>query len=106
MAKRLPHAGPLRGIPFVTKAALVSIAATTSLIKDKQLMKRIFAIGLTACAFAFAPILSASAMTAAHPATLGARDAAIVQVHGHAYGHGWGHHRGHGHHYGWSHHHH
>jgi hypothetical protein len=71
-------------------------------------MKRIFALGLTACAFAFAPVLSASAMTGANPGTLGARDAAIVQVHGHghAYGHSWGHHGGRGHHYGWSHHHH
>jgi hypothetical protein len=71
-------------------------------------MKRILVLGLTACAFAFAPIVSASAMTGAHPATLGARDAAIVQVHGHGHAYGHGHHggRGHHYHYGWSHHHH
>ena len=61
-------------------------------------MKWLLIIGLTGCAFAFAPIMSASAMPAATPYALGATDEAVIQVKG---GHGWGHHGGRGHHYGW-----
>jgi len=67
-------------------------------------MKRLLIIGFTGCAFALAPIMSASAMPAATPYTLGNPDGAIIQVkggHGHGHGHGWGHHGGRGHHYGW-----
>ena len=73
-------------------------------------MKRLLLIGFAACAFAFVPTLSASAMPVATPNALGGSDAAIIQVkggHGHGHGHmggrghhyGWG--RGRGHHYGW-----
>jgi len=64
-------------------------------------MKRILLIGFAACTFAFAPILSASAMPAANPNTLTDTDGSIIQVRG---GHGhpsWGHRGGRGHHYGW-----
>ena len=65
-------------------------------------MKRLLIIGLTGCAFALAPTMSALAMPAATPYTLGGADEAIIQVKGgHGHGHGWGHHGGHGHHYGW-----
>src|SRR5262250_672254 len=65
-------------------------------------MKRLLIIGLTGCAFALAPTMSASAMPAATPYTLGGADEAIIQVKGgHGHGHGWGHHGGRGHHYGW-----
>jgi hypothetical protein len=68
-------------------------------------MKRLLIIGFTGCAFALAPIMSASAMPAATPYTLGNPDGAIIQVKGgHGHGHGWGHHGGRGHHYGWRHH--
>ena len=62
-------------------------------------MKRLLIIGLAGCAIALAPTLSASAMPAATPSTLGA-DAAVIQIKG-GHGHGWGHHGGRGHHYGW-----
>jgi hypothetical protein len=74
-------------------------------------MKRLLLIGFAACAFALAPALSASAMPVATPGTLGASDAAVIQVKGgkgHGHG-GWKHHGGRGHHYGWfkkRHHHH
>ena len=67
-------------------------------------MKPLLIIGFTGCAFALAPIMSASAMPVATPYTLGNPDGAIIQVkggHGHGHGHGWGHHGGRGHHYGW-----
>ena len=65
-------------------------------------MKRLLIIGLTGCAFALAPTMSALAMPAATPYTLGGADEAIIQVKGgHGHGHGWGHHGGRGHHYGW-----
>ena len=48
-------------------------------------MKRLLIIGLTGCAFALAPTMSASAMPAATPYTLGGADEAIIQVKG---GHG------------------
>ena len=65
-------------------------------------MKRLLIIGLTGCAFGLAA-LSASAMPAATPQTLGGADAMIVQVRGgHGHGHGWGHRGGRGHHYGWT----
>src|SRR6516164_4213421 len=65
-------------------------------------MKRLLINGLTGCAFALAPTMSASAMPAATPYTLGGADEAIIQVKGvHGHGHGWGHHGGHGHHCGW-----
>jgi hypothetical protein len=65
-------------------------------------MKRLLIIGLTGCALALVPAMSASAMPAATPYTLGGADEAIIQVKGgHGHGHGWGHHGGHGHHYGW-----
>ena len=68
-------------------------------------MKRLLIIGLTGCAFALAPTMSALAMPAATPYTLGGADEAIIQVKGgHGHGHGWGHHGGRGHHYGWRHH--
>ena len=72
-------------------------------------MKRLLIVGLTGCAFALAPTVSALAMPAATPYTLGGTDEAVIQVKG-GHGHGWG--RGHhygwyrGHHYGWRHHHH
>ena len=78
-------------------------------------MKRLLLIGFAACAFAAAPSISAWAMPAATPQTLGGADAAVIQVkggHGHGHGHmgrgGRGHHYGwgRGHHYGWRHHHH
>ena len=62
-------------------------------------MKRLLIIGFAGCAFALAPTMSASAMPAATPYTLGGADGAVIQVGGH--GHGWGHHGGRGHHYGW-----
>jgi hypothetical protein len=78
-------------------------------------MKRLLLVGFAACAFALAPTLSASAMPAATPGTLGGSDGAVIQIkggHGHGHGHmgrggrghhyGWG--RGRGHHYGWRHH--
>jgi hypothetical protein len=65
-------------------------------------MKRLLIIRLAGCAFALAPTMSASAMPAATPYSLGRADEAIIQVKGgHGHGHGWGHHGGHGHHYGW-----
>ena len=69
-------------------------------------MRRLLIIGLAGCAFALAPMMSASAMPAATPYTLANSDAAVIQVkgghgHGHGHGHGWGHHGGRGHHYGW-----
>src|ERR1700752_626293 len=68
--------------------------------RDK--MKRLLIIGLAGCAFALAPAISASAMPAATPHTLGGADGAVIQVKGgHGHGHGWGHHGGRGHHYGW-----
>jgi hypothetical protein len=48
-------------------------------------MKWLLIVGLTGCAFAFAPIMSASAMPAATPYALGATDEAVIQVKG---GHG------------------
>jgi hypothetical protein len=45
-------------------------------------MKRLLLIGFAACAFALAPALSASAMPVATPGTLGASDAAVIQVKG------------------------
>jgi hypothetical protein len=65
-------------------------------------MKRLLLVGVAAIGFALAPTLSASAMPVAIPGTLGATDAAIIQVKG-GKGHGhWKHHGGgHGHHYGW-----
>ena len=68
-------------------------------------MKRLLLIGVAACTFALAPILSVSAMPSANPNALVGTHTSIIQVHG------WGHHGGHhygwgrGHHYGWSHHH-
>jgi hypothetical protein len=73
-------------------------------------VKRLLIIGFTGGAFALAPTLSASAMPAATPYTLGGVDGAVIQVHGHGWGHRHGWHRGHhygwyrGHHYGWRHH--
>src|SRR6266704_1337754 len=69
-------------------------------------LKRLVIIGFTVCAFAHAPTISASAMPAATPYTLGSSDGAVIQVkgghgHGHGHGHAWGHHGGRGHHYGW-----
>jgi hypothetical protein len=65
-------------------------------------MKRLLIVGFTGCAFALAPTMSASAMPAATPYTLGGADGAVIQVKGgHGHGHGWGHHGGRGHHYGW-----
>jgi len=58
-------------------------------------MKRLLLIGVTACTFALAPILSASAMPSANPNALIGTDTSIIQVHG------WGQHGGRGHHYGW-----
>jgi hypothetical protein len=70
-------------------------------------MKRLLLIGLTGCAIAIAPTMSASAIPAATPYTLGGADDAIIQVNGgHGHGHGWGHDGGRGHHYGWYHGHH
>ena len=63
-------------------------------------MKWLLIVGLTGCAFALAPIMSASAMPAATPYALGATDEAVIQVKG-GHGHGWRHHGGRGHHYGW-----
>ena len=65
-------------------------------------MKRLLIIGLAACAFALAPTLSASAMPAATPDTLGGSDGMVIQVKG-GHGHGHGHmgRGGRGHHYGW-----
>jgi hypothetical protein len=67
-------------------------------------MKRLLIFGFAGCAFALVPTISASAMPAATPHTLGSTDATIVQVKGgHGHGHGWGHHGGRGHHYvNWS----
>ena len=48
-------------------------------------MKRLLIIGLTGCAFALAPTISALAMPAATPYTLANPDAAVIQVKG---GHG------------------
>jgi len=67
-------------------------------------MKRLLLIGVAACTFALAPILSASAMPIAHPNALTGDNSSTIQVHGwshHGGGHGWGHHGGRGHHYGW-----
>jgi len=65
-------------------------------------MKRFLVIGLTVFAFALAPTVSAAAMPAATPYTLGAANEAAIQVKGgQGHGHGWGHHGGRGHHYGW-----
>ena len=65
-------------------------------------MKRLLIIGFTGCAFALALTMSALAMPAATPYTLGSADGAVIQVKGgHGHGHGWGHHGGRGHHYGW-----
>src|SRR6266436_4205989 len=88
-------------------------------LKGGTKMKRLLIIGFTGCAFVLAPTMSASALPAATPYTLGGTDGAVIQVkggHGHGHGHGWGHHggrghhygwgRGRGHHYGWRHHHH
>ena len=66
-------------------------------------MKWLLIVGLTGCAFALAPIMSASAMPAATPYALGVTDEAVIQVKG-GHGYGWGHHGGRGHHYGWRHH--
>jgi hypothetical protein len=63
-------------------------------------MKRLLIIAFTGCAFALVPTMSASAMPAATPYTLGGADGAVIQVKG-GHGHGWGHHGGRGHHYGW-----
>lgn len=59
-------------------------------------MKRLLLIGFAACAFASAPILSASAMPVATPGSLVSSDNSVIQA-----GWGHGHHGGHGHHYGW-----
>jgi hypothetical protein len=68
-------------------------------------MKRLLIIGLTGCALALTPTMSASAMPIATPYPLGGTDEAVIQVKGgHGHGHGWGHHGGRGHHYGWRHH--
>jgi len=62
-------------------------------------MKRLLLIGFSACTFALAPILSASAMPSANLSALTtSTDSSIIQVHG------GGHHGGRGHHYGWGHH--
>jgi hypothetical protein len=62
-------------------------------------MKRFLFIGFAACAFALAPILSASAMPVANPNALTDTDSSVVLVRGgHGHGHGWGHHGGRGHH--------
>jgi hypothetical protein len=45
-------------------------------------MKRLLLIGSAACAFAFTPTLSASAMPAAKPGVLGGSDGAVIQVKG------------------------
>ena len=66
-------------------------------------MKWLLIFGLTGCAFALAPTMSASAIPAATPHALGATDEVAIQVKG-GHGHGWGHHGGRGHHYGWRHH--
>jgi hypothetical protein len=71
-------------------------------------MKRLLLIGVAACAFALAPILSASAMPSATPNALIGADTSIIQVHGWGHHHGWGHrHWGHRHwgHRHWGHHH-
>src|SRR6266478_7972201 len=89
-----------------------SIAKTELIIrrctchKGGTKMKRLLIIGFTGCAFVLAPTMSASALPAATPYTLGGADGAVIQVkgghgHGHGHGHGWGHHGGRGHHYGW-----
>ena len=65
-------------------------------------MKRLLTVGLTGCAIALAPALSALAMPVATPSALRGADETIIQVKGgHGHGHGWGHHGGRGHHYGW-----
>jgi hypothetical protein len=72
-------------------------------------VKRLLLIGFAACAFALAPILSASAMPSANLGALAAgTDSSIIQVHGWGHHGGRGHHHGwgRGHHYGWRHHHH
>lgn len=73
-------------------------------------MKRLLLIGFAACAFALAPVLSASAMPIATPGALSISDADVIQVKGgKGHGHKWKHHGGRGHHYGWHkkrHHHH
>src|SRR5215475_11003852 len=89
----------------------VNIAQTELIVRRSTLrrrrrlpMKRLLIIGLTCCAFGLAPTMTASAMPAATPYTLGGADRAVIQVkggHGHGHGHGWGHHGGRGHHYGW-----
>ena len=66
-------------------------------------MKRFLMIGLTGCAFAVAPTMSASAMPAATPYALGGADGATIQVHG-GHGHWRSYHDGRGHHHGWRHH--
>jgi hypothetical protein len=43
-------------------------------------MKRLLIIGLAGCAFSLAPTMSASAMPAATPYTLGGTDEAVIQV--------------------------
>ena len=48
-------------------------------------MKRLLIIGFAGCAFALAPTISASAMPAATPYTLGSANGAVIQVKG---GHG------------------
>ena len=54
-------------------------------------MKRFLMIGLAGCAFALAPTMSASAMPAATPYSLGSTDGAVIQVKGgHGHGHGMG----------------
>jgi opacity protein-like surface antigen len=64
-------------------------------------MKRFLLIAT--CAFAFAPSLSASAMSLATPnALVRDSDSATIQV-GYGRGH-MGHRGGRGHHYGWNHH--
>ncbi len=63
-------------------------------------MKRLFLIGVAACALAALPVLSASAMPRATADTLiSGTDSPVILVHGHGHGHmGRG---GRGHHYGW-----
>ena len=64
-------------------------------------MKRLFLIGVAACALAALPTLSASAMPRATADTLvSGTDSPIILVHGHG-GHGHMGRGGRGHHYGW-----
>jgi hypothetical protein len=51
-------------------------------------MERLLIIGLTGCAFTLALTMSASAMPAATPYTLGGADGGVIQVKG-GHGHGW-----------------